>query len=185
MPQIRVTPNEPPAKDKYAVAMKKPLDILIADDNPDDVFLLRQAFRKAGVKHNLQAVADGQQAVAYLEGKGEYADRAERPFPDVLLLDLNMPNTNGFEVLKWVRQNAGCSRLIVHVVTASCRESDIEMAYFFRANSFVVKPTRLVDLIGFVTALDHWHQFAALPPKPEPNSAASSRAEQTCVVTAV
>jgi CheY-like chemotaxis protein len=141
------------------------LNILLAEDNPDDVFLLQEAFRKAGVTHRLQVVSDGVEAVSYLKGEPTYADRSRSPFPDILLLDLNMPRMNGFEVLEWLRQDAQCARLVVHVLTASAREADVVRAYDLRANSYLVKPSRLNDLVAFAKELDQWHQFVTLPPR--------------------
>jgi CheY-like chemotaxis protein len=139
--------------------MSLTLNILVAEDNPDDIFLLEQAFRKAGVTSRLLAVRDGVEAVAYLKGEEAYANRSEFPFPDVLLLDLNMPRMNGFEVLEWVRRDEHCAGLVVYVLTASARESDLERAYALHANAFVVKPNRLDDLVAFVSALHQWHRF--------------------------
>ena len=143
--------------------VKARLRILIAEDNPDDIFFLEQAIKKAGVDCALVSAADGIQAVAYLKGEGEFKDRAGHPLPDVLLLDLNMPGMNGFEVLEWVRKDPRCCRLVVHVMSASSRESDTQKAYELRANSYVIKPSRIEELVRFVSALDQWHQFVALP----------------------
>jgi CheY-like chemotaxis protein len=143
--------------------MSPTLNILVAEDNPDDIFLLEQAFRKAGVTSRLVAVRDGVEAIAYLKGEETYRDRTENPFPDVLLLDLNMPRLNGFEVLEWVRGDVQCGGLMVYVVTASARESDMEQAYALHANGFVVKPNRFDELVTFVSALHQWHRFALVP----------------------
>ena len=144
--------------------MNTRLNILVAEDNPDDVFFLQQAIKKAGVDHVLDSACDGIQAVAYLQGQGAFSDRAAHPFPDVLLLDLNMPGMNGFEVLEWVRKDSRCSRLVIHVMSASSRDLDIQKAYDLRANSYVVKPSRVDELVRFVSALDQWHRFIALSP---------------------
>jgi CheY-like chemotaxis protein len=138
-------------------------NILVAEDNADDLFLLQEAFKRAGVHSGLQAVSDGVEALAYLKGEGVFMDRATHPFPDLLLLDINMPRMNGFEVLEWIRGDAQCNRLIVHVLTASSRELDIRRAYDLHANSYIVKPTRLDELVGFVTALGQWHRFISPP----------------------
>jgi CheY-like chemotaxis protein len=143
--------------------MGAPLKILLAEDNSDDVFLMEQVFKKTGVAGQLHSVSDGLEALAYLKGEPGFNDRARHPFPDVLLLDLNMPRMNGFEVLEWVRRDSRCSRLMVHVLTASTRDVDIQRAYDLRANSYVVKPSRLDELAAFVTALHQWHGFTALP----------------------
>ena len=142
------------------------MNILIADDSADDVFLLQRAFKKAGVISRLQVVSDGLQALAYLKGENAFADRATNPIPDLLLLDLNMPCMNGFEVLEWIRQDSHCSRLIVHVLTASARESDVERAYELGANGFIVKPTRIDELVFFVQALHGWHRFISFSRQP-------------------
>jgi CheY-like chemotaxis protein len=139
------------------------LTILLAEDREDDVFLLQKAFSRANVTAQLHVVPDGSEAVAYLKGEAAYGDRTAHPFPDVLLLDLNMPRMNGFEVLEWVRKDARCSRLTVHVLTTSSREEDIRHAYDLRANSYVIKPSRMDELIAFVAALRQWHHFTAFP----------------------
>ncbi len=140
------------------------LKILVAEDNADDVFFLRQAVKKAGVDCVLNSACDGIQTVAYLKGDGAFADRLAHVFPDILLLDLNMPGMNGFEVLEWVRNDSRCARLMVHVMSASSRDVDIKRAYELGANSYVVKPSRIDELVRFVSALDQWHRFVALPP---------------------
>lgn len=143
--------------------MNARLNILVAEDSPDDVFFLQQAAKKAGTNCVLHPVSDGIEALAYLKGEGPYRDREVYPFPDILLLDLNMPGMNGFEVLEWIRNDSHCSRLIVHVLSASSRQTDIEKAYELAANSYLVKPSRLEELIAFVTALEQWHRFIMLP----------------------
>jgi CheY-like chemotaxis protein len=143
--------------------VNRPRNILLAEDNDDDVFLLQEAFKKARGTAPLHVVMDGLHALAYLNGDEPYSDRNTHPFPDVLLLDINMPQKNGFEVLEWVRRHPRCSPLVVHILTASPRQADIQRAYDLRANSYVIKPTRVDELITFVTALHDWHGFIAFP----------------------
>ncbi|HEY9510153.1 MAG TPA: response regulator [Verrucomicrobiae bacterium] len=137
------------------------LNILLAEDNEDDVFLVKEAFKKAGVSSRVQIVRDGLEAVAYLEGKNQFSARETHPIPDVLLLDVNMPGMNGFEVLEWIRRDAACSHLIVHMLTASSRPSDVEHAYDLGANSYLVKTSRFEDLVQLVKTLHEWHRFVA------------------------
>jgi Response regulators consisting of a CheY-like receiver domain and a winged-helix DNA-binding domain len=139
------------------------LNILLVEDNSDDVLLLRHAFQKAGVTHPLQVVSDGLESLEYLRGEKAYADRDQYPFPDVMLLDLNMPRMNGFEVLKQVRENPRYNWLMIHVLTASSRPGDVQRAYDLRANSYVFKPSRMDELVALVTALRDWHGFVCLP----------------------
>src|SRR5688572_10273895 len=77
--------------------------ILVAEDNEDHVVLIRRAFKQARFLNPVHVVQDGAEAIAYLNGEGKYADRNEYPMPGLLLLDLKMPNKNGFEVMEWIR----------------------------------------------------------------------------------
>jgi len=72
---------------------------LLAEDSQNDVFLMQQAFKKAGLPNPIQVVSDGQEAISYLKGEGRYSDRAQYPLPMAVLLDLKMARMNGFEVL--------------------------------------------------------------------------------------
>src|SRR2546422_1379981 len=85
--------------------------ILLVDDNPDDVLLIQRAFHKAGVRDALKVVRDGDQAIQYLSGSGPYADRQSFPLPFLVLLDLKMPGTDGFDVLEWTRAQPEFKRL--------------------------------------------------------------------------
>lgn len=138
--------------------------VLLADDNPDDLTLFRTALRKADVPEiRLQTVCDGEEAIAYLTGGGDFRDRSAYPLPDIVLLDLNMPRVNGFEALQWIRGDANFGLLIVHILTSSSRAADVNRAYELRANSFVTKPGRVSDLIAFIQELSAWHKFISLP----------------------
>jgi CheY-like chemotaxis protein len=103
--------------------------ILLAEDREDDIILIRKAFAEAYISNPLQVVRDGEEAIAYLAGNGRYFNRAEYPLPALLLLDLKMPRMDGFEVLKWIRQQPELSSLRIVVLTASDRISDVNIAY--------------------------------------------------------
>ncbi len=153
--------------------MRRALNILVVEDNSDDVFLLEQAFRRAEARSRLISVPDGISALEYLTGQADYADRAIYPVPDLLLLDLNLPRKNGFEVLEWLRSEPRYARIMVHVLTSSSRGADIERAYALHANSYTVKPTRLDELVAFVRLLHQWHEFVQLPSVPREIPAAA------------
>src|SRR5438477_12877403 len=114
--------------------------ILLAEDREDDVLLIRRAFNKANLLNPLHLVHDGDEAIAYLKGEGQFANRAEYPLPSLLLLDLKMPRRDGFEVLQWVREQSSLKALRVIVLTSSEHIQDVNRAYDLGANSFLVKP---------------------------------------------
>jgi CheY-like chemotaxis protein len=146
--------------------MDKPVKagILIAEDLPDDVVLLKHAFAKAGVSAPLHFVTDGQEAVEYLNGDSPFDDRVRYPLPGLVLLDLNMPRLNGFDVLKWVRAQAGLCRVPIVVFTSSEQPGDVNRAYELGANSYLVKPPALTDLQRIARHLgDYWLQINLCP----------------------
>src|SRR5689334_18954931 len=117
--------------------MQSVAPILLAEDNEDDVFLIRRAFEKAHILNPLQHVRNGREAIAYLSGEGPYENRAEFPVPELLLLDLKIPEMDGFEVLRWVRQQPALGALRVVVLTCSADVHDVNFAFQLGANSFM------------------------------------------------
>jgi CheY-like chemotaxis protein len=136
----------------------------VAEDQEDDVILLRSALHKAGIPNPVHIVADGEECIAYLGGEGKYANRDEYPLPGLLLLDLKMPRMNGFEVLQWIRKDPGLKRLPVVVMTTSDRIFDINRAYELGANSFVVKTLDIQTFEDLVDQLGrYWLQLSRAP----------------------
>ena len=130
--------------------MPKPLiasPILVVEDDENHAFFIRRAFKEAGLVNPTHYVADGDEAMAYLAGEGRYSNRAEFPLPALMLLDLKMPNTDGFEVLEWVRAHPSLCALRVIVLTTSGATSDINRAYRLGANSFLTKPMNFTELV--------------------------------------
>lgn len=117
--------------------------ILLAEDNAEDVYLLRRAFEKAQMTNRLEVVSDGEQALAYLRGSGQYADRDQFPFPVLLLLDAKMPVMNGMETLAEIRKDPNLKRLVVIFLTSAKQESEINLAFDQRVNAYLVKSTNL------------------------------------------
>ena len=131
--------------------------ILLAEDDDNDVLLVQSALREAGVLTPVHVVRDGDEAILYLTGVGKYANRAEYPLPSLLLLDLKMPCKNGFEVLQWIRSEPNLRALRVIVLTGSTHLHDLNKAYQFGANSFLVKPSDFKDLIDLFKPLhSYW-----------------------------
>lgn len=140
--------------------------ILLVEDDPNDILLTQRAFRKANLTNaSLQIVTDGDTAVAYLSGEGEYADRDRYPVPVVALLDLKLPRRSGHEILAWLRQQPELKRLPVVVLTSSKQNPDINQAYDLGANSYLVKPVGLAALVEIVQSLNLY--WLLLNEKPE------------------
>ena len=146
--------------------MKDHGTILLVEDNEDDVFLIRRALTKAKVSHAVQVARDGLEAIAYLNGEGKYADRQEYPLPVLVLLDVQMPKMDGFEVLNWMQGQPLLKSLRVVVLTNGLDSRESSAAHQLGAHSFLVKPTDFADsadiMLTFVARL---HLNA---PGPEP-----------------
>jgi len=131
--------------------------ILYAEDDDNDAFLVQRAFQQAGVGNRLVVVEDGKAAIEYMAGNGAYTDRAKHPLPCLVLLDLNMPGTSGIEVLKWIRRKPDTSSLPVIVLTSSNQDADVHGAYVQGANGYVVKPSKIEDMVIMARAIkDYW-----------------------------
>src|SRR5437588_10022904 len=127
--------------------------ILLVEDRTDDVELVRRGLLKAKVFNPLQVVSDGEEALAYLDGVGKYADRKLYPLPDIILLDLKMPKMDGFEVLREVRNRPALSPIRVLVLTSSEDIYEVNKAYALGANSFLVKPHDFHDFTALMRTL--------------------------------
>ena len=130
---------------------------LVVEDNDNDALLLRRAFTKARVLNPVHVVKNGEEAIAYLGGTGRYSNRAEFPLPALVLLDLKMPGLDGFDVLRWIRQEPELRALRVVVLTSSDEIRDINLAYQLGANSFLVKPADFDRFVEVSQALNgYW-----------------------------
>jgi CheY-like chemotaxis protein len=131
--------------------------ILLVEDDENDVMLLQRAFRRAAIVNPLQVVRHGDDAVAYLEGSGEFADRQRYPLPVLMLLDLKLPRRTGLEVLQWVKERPGLKKIPIIVLTSSKNDDDVNRAYELGANSYVVKPVSFETLLELVKSLElYW-----------------------------
>src|SRR3954463_15036656 len=131
--------------------------ILHIEDDPNDVLLLEHACRKAGLECDIQRVADGDEAIAYLRGIDHFADRDRFPLPRLILLDLKMPRSNGFDVLTWLRSDQKLKAFPVVVLSSSNHDLDLRRAYELGANSYLIKPVSFDSLVDIVKAVhDYW-----------------------------
>ena len=138
--------------------------ILIVEDSPEDYEATERALRRAGLKNQLYRCEDGDEALDFLHRQGAYADPERAPRPGLVLLDLNMPGTNGREVLHEVKADPDLKKIPIVVMTTSEDERDIDACYDDGANSYIVKP---VEMNRFVEAIrrftDYWFEIVILP----------------------
>lgn len=128
--------------------------ILLAEDDPNDVTLLKQALLCANLSHVIHHVPHGRAAIDYIMGKEPYSDRALHPFPDLLVIDLKMPYMDGFEVLEFLMNWPGKREVPVLVFSSSSIEQDIQRAISLGAASYLVKPVSFDDYIEIARELD-------------------------------
>ena len=139
------------------------MTILIADDDSDDRMLLEQAMRQNGYHQDIRFVEDGEELMEYLRRQGRYNEQ-NAPWPNMLILDLNMPRKNGFQALTEIKDDPRLRRLPVIVMTTSSADEDIARTYNSGVNSFVTKPfnfNRLVEMVG--TLKTYWIDTVKLP----------------------
>ena len=145
--------------------------ILLVEDDPNDVFFLQYAFETVGIDYPLQVVGDGQQAINYLSGSGQYADRSKFEMPSLVLLDLKLPVKMGLEVLRWVQTQPQLANLLVVVLTSSSDHNDVEKAYAFGARSYLVKPVSLEKRVEMARLIKmYWLHLNCSPSQMTPLS---------------
>ncbi|MEG3924109.1 response regulator [Microcoleus sp. D3_18a_C4] len=139
--------------------------ILLVEDNPVDILLMQRAFRNETFANtSLQIVRDGDAAVFYLNGDGEYSDRDLYPLPAIILLDLKLPRRSGHEVLVWLRQQPELKRLPVVMLTSSRQTPDVKRAYDLGVNSYLVKPVGFASLLEMMQSFsEYWLNYSELP----------------------
>lgn len=141
------------------------LDILLVDDSEDDVLMARKAFARLDFPHKLDVAYDACQALEYLRRAGRHAGRAG-PQPQLLLLDINMPGMNGFELLTLLKADPELKSLPVIMLTTSSSPEDVRRSYECGAASFITKPETFEgfrDLLGKLSC--YWLSVSALPPQ--------------------
>lgn len=137
--------------------------ILLVEDNPDDVLITKRAFKKGKIKNKLYTVENGIEAVKFLKKEDDYSDA---PTPALILLDINMPLMNGFQVLEKIKGDPKLRSIPVIMLTTSERDSDIDRAYALGCNSYIVKPVNFQKFLDVViNAQEYWLQLCKVPIK--------------------
>lgn len=142
-----------------------PFTVLLVEDDPNDVFFIRNAFERAGIADAPRVARDGEEALAYLLGQGAFSDRRLNPAPSLVLLDLKLPRLSGLEFLAWrARQEARLRCIPVVVLTSSQSPEDLAKAYELGANSYLVKPLESAAQLEMVKTLHrYWSGLNKLP----------------------
>ncbi len=139
----------------------RPVEVLLVEDNPGDIGLLREAFKHVKAPMKLNVVGDGEKAMAFLKRTGS---NKNAPVPDLVLLDLKLPKKGGHEVLKEIKGDEGLKAIPVLIVTTSQSKDDVRLSYQNHANAYVTKPGDLDEFMQVAKAIDEfWFRTAAHP----------------------
>ena len=144
--------------------MQRPIEILLVEDSPGDIWLTREALMQGPVPKNINVVTNGEQALDFVRKRGQFASVTR---PDLVLLDLNLPRRDGLEVLREIKSDAELSAITVIVLTTSEAPPDVNSAYDLNANCYVVKPVDLEEFTVTIRGIeDFWMNVASLPTTP-------------------
>jgi chemotaxis family two-component system response regulator Rcp1 len=144
----------------------RPIDILLVEDNPGDVRLTTELLKESKIGNNLIVVDNGEDAIAYLRRGPKYPNVTS---PDLILLDLNLPRKNGYEVLATIKGDPALRRIPVVILTSSKAEEDIARTYDLHANCYISKPVGLEQFAAMVKSIDDfWLAIVRLPPHHKP-----------------
>lgn len=143
---------------------RRPITILLADDDEDDRKLAQDALVESRLANDLHTVEDGEELMDYLLRRGKYATLADSPRPGLILLDLNMPKKDGREALREIKADPSLRQIPVVVLTTSKAEEDIYRTYDLGANSFITKPVMFESLVKVMRDLGtYWFEIVELP----------------------
>lgn len=138
--------------------------ILLVEDDANDILFVQRAFRQANLTNAIHIVKDGEQAIDYLIGNNQYANRDLYPIPVLILLDLKLPRLSGLEVLQWIKKHPSLRRIPVVVLTSSKENIDVNRAYDIGANSYLVKPVKFDTLTQMIEIIDaYWIKLNQYP----------------------
>ena len=141
----------------------KPIEILLVEDNPGDVRLTQEALKEGKIANHLSVAMDGMEALAFLRQEGDFG---KMPEPDLILLDLNLPKKNGWEVLEEIKSDEQLKKIPVVILTTSRDEIDVLKSYKLHANCYIVKPVDLYQFVEVVKSIeDFWLTLVKLPPR--------------------
>ena len=148
---------------------RKPIVILLADDDEEDRMLACDALAESRLSNDITCVTDGEELMDYLHLRGKYAPPVDAPRPGLILLDLNMPKKDGREALREIKSDPDLRQISVVVLTTSKAEEDIYSSYDSGASSFISKPVTFEGLVDVMKGLGkYWFEIVELPRLEEP-----------------
>lgn len=143
---------------------KRPIVILVADDDAEDRMLIQEALEENRIKNSIQFVENGEELMDQLHHRGKYTDREKYPLPGLILLDLNMPKKDGREALKEIKEDEQLRLIPIVVLTTSKAEEDILRTYDLGVSSFITKPVTFTSLVEVMKTLTkYWFEIVELP----------------------
>ena len=149
---------------------RRPVTLLLAEDDPDDCLLVRQALEKSRLISDLRCVENGEDLLDYLRHRGKYADPKQSPRPGLILLDLNMPRKDGREALREIKGDPRLRAIPIVVLTTSKSDEDVARTYNLGVNSYITKPVRFSALVEVMQAIGkYWFEIVELPGRPQAN----------------
>src|SRR5690349_14302831 len=146
------------------IETRKQIEILVVESNPADARLTLEAFKEAGLTSGLRSVRDGEDALMYVRGEGQYKNV---PIPDLIFLDLSLPKVSGLEVLKAIKSTPELMHIPIVVASGSDNPDDVRAVYALNGNCFIRKPHELTQFLRFVEmCYEFWGTVVTLSPKP-------------------
>lgn len=144
-----------------------PFTVLLVEDDLNDIFLVKRAFKKAQIQNPLQVVTDGVEAIHYLQGEGRFGNRQLYPLPRLIVMDIKMPRKTGFEVLEWIKKDGVLKRIPVVIVSSSDQTTDVNKAYELGANAYMVKPMNFRAVEDLFQSITHYWGLECAKPNLE------------------
>jgi two-component system response regulator len=146
--------------------LRKPFEILLIEDNPADVEITIEAFRRTNRGNHVSVCRDGEEALDFLFQRGRFSRAGSAVRPDLVLLDLNLPRKSGVEIIAQIKSNDALKDIPVVVLTTSDRDEDVSRCYRLGANNYLIKPVQFDDCVKLITDIQkYWLDLSKLPPR--------------------
>lgn len=144
--------------------MHRPFEILLIEDNPADVEITIEAFRRSQRGNRVSVCRDGEEALDFIFQRGRFARPGAAPRPDLILLDLNLPRKGGLEIISQIKSDPNLKEIPIIILTTSDRNEDITRCYQLGANSYLTKPVQFDDCVKLIAEVQqYWLELSRLP----------------------